>query len=90
MIENRALWRILRLCERNVDEIKSVVDHFDEQSGSTLEETSYTVKEEESQLDQLTGSISSPVDLSAFSTSPTKSLTDRPFELSGHSQDHYF
>jgi len=38
--ENRAFWRVVSLPERNLEEIQSVVDQFDEKSGSTLEEIS--------------------------------------------------
>jgi len=43
MNENRTLWRILNITENSLEMITSVVDQFDERSGSTLEEISTVV-----------------------------------------------
>ena len=54
--ENKSLWRILVLLKEDIEETKSIVDHFYEKSGSTLEEISFVVKGEGNQgLEQLHG-----------------------------------
>jgi len=56
--ENKALWRILVLLKEELEETKSIVDYFDEKSGSTLEEISLVVKGEGDQgSEQLAESI---------------------------------
>lgn len=57
--ENRTFWRILVLSERSLERIQSTVSHFDEKSGSTLEEVSTIVKKYEDSQDfnQLTGLV---------------------------------
>jgi len=44
--ENKALWRIIELSGKGLEEIQSVVEQFDKKSGSTLEEISMIIKRE--------------------------------------------
>lgn len=42
--ENKVFWRILKVQGKRWKEMQSIVDQFDEKSGSTLEEISFAVK----------------------------------------------